>query len=215
MVDGSTHHILRFTAAIWNAGPGALELRGVSSEGSTQAYQRIYDEAGGVSERLVGQFVFHPGHNHWHFESFAEYELWTKADYDRWISSGRQEGQARWRGSKTTGQGESFCLRDSQAVENLPDSPSTETYGACDTEIQGISVGWADVYPFYLDEQWIDLGRTKLRPGRYVLRVVADPRNLLYESENGSDLDRESARANEAAILIRIRGDRAETLRDE
>lgn len=206
VIGGGMHYRLRFTASIWNAGEGPLELRGESSGDRTRAYQRVYDDQGTFSERLVGEFIYHTGHNHWHFEHFAEYELWTDADYEAWLASGRQHGQPRWRGSKTTGQDESFCVRDSDLIEALPGSPPAEVYEACDTELQGISVGWADTYPFYLAEQWIDLGESKPADGRYVLRVVADPQNLLFESENGAAPDREGAEANEAVTVLDVQG---------
>jgi hypothetical protein len=205
-VDGATYYRLRFTASIWNAGEGPLELRGESSGDRTRAYQRVYDDRGTFTERLVGDFTYHPGHRHWHFESFAEYELWTDADYEAWLTSGRQHGRPQWRGSKTTGQDESFCVQDSDLIEALPGSPPAEVYSACDAQLQGISVGWADTYPFYLTEQWIDLGETKLADGHYVLRVVADPENLLFESENGDAPERESSEANEAVTVLDVQG---------
>jgi hypothetical protein len=210
-VDGTTRYAVRFTTTIWNAGQGPLELRGESSGAKTLAYQRIYDDAGGYTERLAGEFVYHEGHNHWHFESFAQYELWPKPDYDQWLASGRQQGQPRWRGSKTTGLREGFCVRDSGLVQALPGNPPDKVYDACDQERQGISVGWGDNYPFYLAGQWILLGETTLQDGCYVLRVIADPGNLLYESENGADPGRESREANEGVTLIRLQGTTLET----
>ena len=211
-VDGTPRQVLRFTAAIWNAGQGPLELRGETVGDKTLAFQRIYDDAGGVSERLAGEFAYHEGHHHWHFENFAEYELWPQAEYEQWLASGRQQGLPRWRGNKTTGQGESFCIRDSDLVEPLPASPQDKAYDACDQELQGISVGWADTYPFFLGEQWIEIGSARLPNGRYVLRVIADPQNLLYESGNGEDPDREGSQANEAILAFRVRGATTEFL---
>ena len=52
--DARTRYALRFTTTIWNAGQGPLELRGESSGDRTWAYQRIYDDGGGFSERLAG-----------------------------------------------------------------------------------------------------------------------------------------------------------------
>jgi Lysyl oxidase len=207
--DGTAHHVLRFSATIWNAGSGPLELRGEASGGRTFAYQRMYDASGGVTERLVGAFVYHEGHHHWHFEHFADYELWQERDYNAWLANGRHGREPRWRGSKTTGQGESYCVRDSNLVQRLPDSPPSEIYSTCDREIQGISVGWGDTYDFFLDDQWIDVGETSLPDGRYVLRVIADPRNLLRESDDGEDADKESAEANAAVTVVQVEGVRA------
>jgi hypothetical protein len=90
-IDGRSERVLRFSNTAWNAGPGPLHLCGQTLPGATttRVYQRIYDEpspppncaAGGTYvEHLAGEFVFHPAHNHWHFEDFADYELWTRAD---------------------------------------------------------------------------------------------------------------------------------------
>ena len=217
-VDQTTHHVLRFTTTVWNAGEGPLELRGVSSEDRTLVYQRVYDRASDFAEQLVGEFVFHVAHNHWHFEEFAEYELWTAADYERWLASdggsGGEQDVARWRGSKTTGQGESVCVRDSRPVDGRPDSPPSRVYRSCDRDVQGVSVGWGDTYRYTLPEQWIDLGETPLPDGNYVLRQIADPRNLLYESGDRGDPDREGPGANAAITAFTVRGDRVRARRD-
>lgn len=208
-IDGAEHHVLRFTASIINAGPGPLEIRGDSdsASGRTLVYQRVYDEPGGVAEYPVGTFVFHPAHNHWHFEHFAAYELWTRDAYEAWLASGRQQGLPSWQGSKTTGQqleGESFCLRDSQPLPQVAAGPATRRYSDCAAAEQGLSVGWADVYPYFLPEQWIDLGLAPLPDGEYVLRVVADPLNLLLESPEKADPDRESPAANEGITTFSV-----------
>src|SRR5690349_9858265 len=58
VIGGSMHYRLRFTASIWNAGEGPLELRGESSGDRTRAYQRVYDDQGTFTERLVGEFIY-------------------------------------------------------------------------------------------------------------------------------------------------------------
>jgi hypothetical protein len=200
-VNGSTHHVLRFSNAVWNAGEGKMELRGSSSrkKRQTRVYQRLYDKAGHFTERTVGTFIFHPAHNHWHFEGFAEYQLWNRAAYDTWIASGRTQGAPLFRGTKTT-----FCLVDSYRVQALPGSPSSPAYTQCGRDLQGISVGWADLYASTLPEQWLDLGASPLANGQYVLRSVADPLNRMYESGYRADPARESAAANEATTRFTV-----------
>jgi Lysyl oxidase len=209
-VEGVAHHVLRFSTIIGNVGPGRLELRGASTARRTIVSQRILGDAGQVTELPVGEFVFHPAHNHWHFEHFADYELWTRAAFEAWLASGRSVGQPGWRGSKTTGQAESFCVRDSLQVEALAEGSGGPVYEDCGRDLQGISVGWADAYPFSLPEQWIDLGDTPLPDGEYVLRVIADPLNLIYESPGRSDPERESPEANEAVLALVVRNGCAE-----
>jgi hypothetical protein len=198
-IEGVIHYVLRFDATIWNSGQGPLELRGDSSD-EHRAYQRIYDDSGGFTdEELAGGFTLFEPHQHWHFEDFAEYQLWTKAEFDAWLASGRQDGEPRWRGSKTTGQVESFCIRDSDPVQPLERAPQEPQYVACDQELQGISAGWADTYPFTLPQQWIELGTDDLPSGIYVLRIVADPRQILDQG----DRDYVEPYANEALTVFR------------
>jgi hypothetical protein len=209
MIDGVQHHVLRFSAEITNVGTGPLELRGDSSTGRTLVFQRIHDDAGGVTEIPVGAFIFHPAHDHWHFEDFASYELWTRADYDAWLASGRKTGRPRWRGTKTTGgqlEDQSFCLRDSFPNAALGRDPAPQRYLDCGPDVQGMSAGWVDGYPYFLPEQWIDLGPDGLTDGDYVLRVEADPLNRLRESPDGADAARESPAANEGVTAFHVEG---------
>lgn len=199
MPDGAVRNLLRFSNTVWNAGQGPMELRGsITSNGTVT--QNVYDEGGSFATFAVGQnFTFHEGHNHWHFDDFAEYQLWTKSAYDQWVTSGRSVGQAQRVGSKST-----FCLMDTGVVQSLPGTPGAAVYGQCGLELQGISVGWGDTYKYYLADQWIDLGASKLADGNYVLRSVADPKNRLYESPNRDDVARESVVANEAITIFSV-----------
>jgi Lysyl oxidase len=62
----------------------------------------------------------------------------------------------------------------------------------------GISVGAADVYPWYLADQYLDI--TNLPDGRYLLRVEINPSGKLIEK----------TRANNVAITcVDLRGDLA------
>lgn len=201
VIDGARHHVLRFTNTVWNLGPGRLEVRGESSPetGTTLVYQRVYDTAGGFVEYPVGEFVFHADHRHWHVGDFAEFQLWTRAAYTAWQAAGKPADVPPWRMSKI-----SSCLVDSQRVRMLAGTPRRGAYTRCDTELQGISVGWGDIYRSNLPDQWVDLGEAPLADGSYVLRSVVDPLNRIYESEGKADPRRESATANAAAVAFRV-----------
>jgi Lysyl oxidase len=204
-INGTTHKVLRFSNTVWNAGEGRLELRAktvsTSSGKKTRVDQYVYDNAGGFTSKYVGDMVFHSSHNHFHFQDFARYELWTRADYDNWVASNRAQGQAIKRGAKTT-----FCIMDTDLVQRLPNSPSNSVYNSCSPSVQGMSVGWGDTYGYYLADQWIDLGTSSLPDGQYVLRSVADPSNNLYESANRSDTSREGQQENEAVTFFTVQG---------
>jgi hypothetical protein len=204
VIGGAVHHVVRFSTIVWNAGEGPLELRGDSSSGTTLVYQRVYNRSGGTMDLLAGTFVYHEGHRHWHFENFGQNELWTRASYDRWLASDRSEGAPEWLGSKTTGQGESFCIRDSAPVGQQTGVPGAPVYNECGTGTQGISMGWADNYDRTLPDQWVDVGLAPLPDGDYVLRLVADAQNLIYESAERADPNRESPAVNEAMTAFTI-----------
>ena len=195
-IDGATHHVLRFSNTVWNAGRGPLELRG--TPGSNRGHQRLYDGQGGYTERVVpnGAFEYHAEHGHWHFRDFAEYELWARAEYDRWLAGGRNRDQAQRRGAKTT-----FCIMDVVRVQALPGSPGAAGYAQCDQDVQGLSVGWGDEYWYGLADQWVDLGTRRLPKGDYVLRSVADPKDLLEEGAH----TREAAADNEGVTCFAVR----------
>ena len=205
-INGTTHKVLRFSNTAWNAGEGRMELRArtvrTTSGKKSRVYQRIYDNAGGYTSKYVGDFVYHTSHAHFHFENFADYELWRRADYDQWLSSGGSQGQAQRRGTKTT-----FCLMDTYRVQALPGSPTSAYYTQCGQSLQGISVGWGDTYGYNLSGQWIDLGTASYLPdGQYVLRSVADPKNRLYESATKSDTNREGQQANAGVTFFSVQG---------
>lgn len=203
-VDGVTHWILRLTAIVWNAGEGPLELRAayINGDGQTVVAQKVFDQTGHYLEFPAGTFVFHASHNHWHVERFSAYELWPRSDYEQWLASGRQVGQPRWLGSKTTGQGESVCMRDDDLIKNLPGAPDFKQFRDCGWASQGISVGWSDKYDYRLPDQWIDVGTDFPPDGDYVVRLVADPFNQIYESPDKADWSRESQDVNEAVTFF-------------
>ena len=171
----------------------------------TKVYQRIYDAAGNrETTEAVGVFTYHPTHNHFHFGGFAEYQLWTRTEYDRWVRSDRTEGSPRRAdrlSSKIT-----FCVMDFRKVLRQPGMPQYAVYDRCGRHLQGISIGWGDTYKYNLPDQWVDLGRGPLANGRYVLRSIADPENRFYESKDKTDDARESNRANAAVTYFRVSG---------
>jgi hypothetical protein len=202
MVGGRPRYLIRFSTTVWNAGEGPLELRGDLGVDPTVVYQRVFDRGGGVTEYPTGTFSFQPSHGHWHFENFARYELWTQDAYEQWLASGRTVGEPGWLGSKTTGLGEGFCLRDSRPFTGRSGTPLR--YASCETDTQGISVGWSDVYSRDLPDQWVDVGEDPLPDGNYALRLITDPFNLIYESPDRADPARESAEANEAVTRFNL-----------
>lgn len=200
------HHLLRFANTAWNSGQGPLEIRGVSDAdtGVTNVYQRVFRTDGTYATYFVGQMLYHPQHAHWHFEDFAQYELWTLPTYATWTDSGRTRGLPFRKGEKTT-----FCIMDTDLIRSLPGTPPEAVYQRiCGTSMQGMSVGWGDTYGADLYGQWVDLGLQPIASGKYVLRSVVDPENRLYESPDKSDPAREGERSNEAATFFVVEGEK-------
>ncbi|MDX6532465.1 MAG: hypothetical protein QOF68_209 [Gaiellales bacterium] len=200
-IGGSTHRLLRFGNTAWNAGQGPLELSANPVDATSAiAYQRLLDARGRLAaRRVVGRFVFHPSHNHFHLENFARYELWTRAGYDAWVASGRTTG-APFRTSKKV----SFCLLDTFHISTGRGPPGRVYANCTQSGLSGISVGWGDWYSARLPGQFIDLGGSIPPGGDYVLRSISDPANILWESPGKATDERESQPANAAVTAFRI-----------
>ena len=101
---------IRFSTRSWNNGLGPLELvaRETSSSGQN-VYQRVYNSQGGHQDYFAGTFVWHPSHNHFHFNDYALYQL----------EPINAPGGSPKSGSKTT-----FCIMDTNKIDgSLPDAP--------------------------------------------------------------------------------------------
>jgi L-ascorbate metabolism protein UlaG (beta-lactamase superfamily) len=185
--------LLRLTNSVWNAGFGPLELWGkVSENGDNHAVvQRIFDQNGEYQERFVGEFLFHPGHNHWHLDSFSLYELWSLQENGNLDSVVATSGKV------------SYCLRDIRRVPH-PDQAPRMGYGTCTYGRQGLSIGWADVYDYYLPGQSIEI--SGIPDGTYALMSIADPYNLIQESDETN---------NAIVIYLQIEGHRVTVLDSE
>ena len=170
LADGT--HVLRFSNTVWNAGEGRLELEGdphPQQDAAKTIYQNLYDAPTGgnrVSHTQVSSdVVYHPSHEHYHFADFSNYLLLKQARNGRYRATTRQ-------GVKT-----SFCIFDSARFRGS----YAAQYTTCGRELQGLTVGWGDVYDYRLDDQWVVLGGRRLAAGEYALRSTADPKGRLAE----------------------------------
>ncbi|HEX8204576.1 MAG TPA: LamG-like jellyroll fold domain-containing protein, partial [Solirubrobacteraceae bacterium] len=207
--DQGRQNVLRFTNTVWNAGQGPLEIGATVPNGATSvpATQTVRSDDGSTSSYNVGNYTIHTQHQHFHYDGWGRYELWTKAEYDKWIAQGRPSSmQPDIIGTKTTS-----CVLDEEFIASIPGTPYPRVYpdAGCDPTINGkiasgLSVGWGDTYDYYRYDQWIPLGTATLPDGDYVLRSVSDPENKVYESANKNDASRESQSANEATTLMRL-----------
>jgi Lysyl oxidase len=182
--------ILRFANEVGNADVGPLELFPVvgdcdgngDPEDDRVAYQRLYVDGNGNGifergadtrsrSRVAGCFAYHPEHNHWHFETFARYQLRRMSD-DKMVRTSDKI---------------SFCVIDTaHPFPDVPGSPSSSFYRACDRDATtGLSVGWSDIYGPLLEGQSLDI--TTLADGDYCYISTSDPANLLVESDDSNN----------------------------
>ncbi len=212
--SGDLHNVLRFSNTVYNAGEGPVEIWAridpTLNPPSGQAYQRIYDDQGGYTDIAIpgSTLYYHAVHQHYHFDHWGEYQLWTKAGYDAWVASGETTGQPDIIGAKTTS-----CVEDEEFVTSVtaaiwpPRYPPANCLPDANEIIrEGLSPGWGDTYDYYRFQQWIDLGQSTLADGTYVLRSVADPENLIYESANKADSSREGEADNSAITVFTVSG---------
>ena len=192
---------LRFQTSLANVGRGPLEVRPNralpcpgNQRGASQVIYRDVDGNGSFrrdvdtrfTRRKAGCMVFHPTHNHWHFEASSFYSLRPAGDGPDHVAAYRKT---------------SFCFRDSERVPaRMGTFNRPPYYGACSSDRpMGVNIGWTDVYQSFLDGQSLNLGdRNKVPNGRYCLGIRVDPKDAMRESDETD---------NVALRALRIRGD--------
>jgi len=150
-----------------------LELRGSST--APGVYQRVYRTDGSYYDRFAGNFTFHPGHGHLHFDNWINLHL-------RAVLTNDGVGDIVASGDKT-----SFAIIDLTRYDpTLPNYSPSDVYSG--GLVQGLSVGWADVYSADLLDQWIDV--TDVPTGRYWLEAIVDPANSILEKNETNNTAR-------------------------
>ena len=165
--------IIRFSKSIWNAGPGDLEVRGrrKPDEQVVQLWQVIVRLYGSATKRPFGALEFHPTHEHWHWEGFSQYEVWSvgaDGKPDRLLASSGKVG---------------YCMRDDDLLLAYPSGVSVPlpVYRGCGWQRQGISPGWIDTYDEQTEGQSVDI--SGLGDGVYALKSTVDPLNRILERD--------------------------------
>ena len=169
--DGSMD--ILFSATYFNQGDGAMELvadpetAGIPEDIERDVFQRIFTDDGEYRDELVGNFMWHQEHLHYHFVDFMEYDL-------RLVDAPGDDGSTGDLIKST------FCVRDVSRVElSLPNREDEAVYTVCWKERQGISVGWGDTYYYNYPDQNIDV--TDLPTGMYHLTLRVNPEGRLVE----------------------------------
>ena len=189
VVAGPRRRILRFSNAVWNQGPGTLELVGYPLTIRTSpVFQKLATSAGISFQHDVGFLEFHPEHHHWHWDGFSLYEIWYT------------DAQGQPTHLATTSSKVSYCMMDTSRIDPRrhppgPDAPERRQFGQCGWRKQGISPGWIDIYQSYLPGQDMDI--TTLPDGLYLLRSTVNPGGILAERDSSN---------NSASVYFSLRG---------
>lgn len=203
IVEASARRCLRFDQIIGNGGEGPLELRfrtdGLGTD--QEIRQRIYASDGSYRDRRADTYTFHPLHAHFHYVNFARSKLWLSND----------EGERVSDVPATVGDKVGFCPIDIEnyAFGEKGDGARTYNFERCNnpTEsessgtymVTGISPGWADVYNWFLADQYIEV--SGVADGYYLLETIADPAGTVVESDETD---------NAVEVLIRLCGEQVD-----
>lgn len=192
---------LRLTTMIVNVGAGPFETRSSRLAGASRmgVNQRVYNTAGGyrVVDTAATARYSGDGHDHWHVQDVAWYELYA-------ITA---EGPSLRRDSKV-----GFCFFDTNAYRlSLPRAPRTRKYSqaGCGRRSSlfvknGISVGWGDRYAWNLGGQYISV--SGLPAGQYYLKLTADPRFLFQEIRHRNNCNWTRIRISRTSSVVSILG---------
>jgi len=130
-------------------------------------------------------FVWDECHRHYHFEEFAEYQVFSANDFAERFNLVPETGKR------------AFCLMDTAPTHLYTGpahlQPQTQRHSC---SFQGISVGWQDIYGANLDCQFVDI--TDLAPGDYKLLIRLNPSGYLNDSDPTN---------NEARLMFTIPGE--------
>jgi hypothetical protein len=193
VIDGRTVYALGFRSAVRNIGRGPLVVDASRADRSTPTMEadQIVARRGMRPRRIdaIGRFryVVAPTHRHWHYLHFDRYEL-RRADSDGTLVTDRKSG---------------FCLGDRYSVPGAtPAAPASPVYtGRCGLDRpdllqmrEGISVGYGDDYPGFVEGQELPL--SGLPDGRYV---------LVHHVNADRELAETSYANNAASVLLDLR----------
>ena len=177
------HDYLNFSATVWVGGNGPLDVEAFrhGTNPVMQAYQYFYKDGKVVGRVRAGTMGFDgaKGHNHWHFEQFAAYEL----------LGGNKKLIVR---SQKVG----FCIAPTDAVDMLVHGALWQPnyiglQGQCGSTTalwvrELMPVGWGDTYSQNKAGQAFDI--TSLPNGKYYVAVIANPGHVLKEVSYHNDV---------------------------
>jgi hypothetical protein len=173
---------LGFGATIWNAGPGTFDVEGFrhGTWPTMVARQYLFSGNHSVRSMKIGRFEFdtRTGHEHWHLEDVARYDL-LDAKQNRVVLSTKQ----------------SFCLAPTDPINLMrpgalwnPDTVGLASSCPTDQSLwlrETLPVGWGDTYLQQRGGQSFNI--TDLPNGRYLIRIATNPFGNIHETTRSND----------------------------
>ena len=179
-----THDFLNFGATVWVGGHGPLDVEGFRAHATPvmKAYQYFLSGGKVIGRVRAGTMGFdsQQGHNHWHFEQFAKYQLLTSA-----------------KSIAVTSHKVGFCIAPTDAIDLLaPHAVWQPPFiglggGACGSPTalwvaEQMPVGWGDTYIQSIAGQNFDI--TNVPNGTYYIQIIANPEKVLHETTTSNDV---------------------------
>jgi hypothetical protein len=179
----SGNDYLDFAATVWVGGNSPLDVEGFKTAGrSTMRAYQYYSKNGHIIGRTrAGTMGFDSkkGHNHWHFQQFAKYQL-LNASKKVAIRS-RKVG---------------FCIAPTDAVDMVLPHAAWQPFdigldGECGSPTalwvrEEMPVGWGDTYIQSIAGQSFNI--TGLPNGTYYVKIIANPERVLHELRTSNDV---------------------------
>lgn len=182
--DAPAHHpLLVFASSVENVGWGPLLVEGrrASRRARTMRADQLVRLGRGGFRRIRGvgrlRFNVNPSHSHWHLQPFERYELRTL--------DGKQIVRDAKSGFCLTSDHRSPLATRGPRARPLKGSDCARNKPAARSLLEGIAVGWGDIYIPAKEGQSIDL--TGYTPGDYDLVHRVNVGRVLRESNYAND----------------------------
>jgi hypothetical protein len=174
---------LNFGATVWVGGTSQLDVQGFRKSGSPtmQAYQYFWRNGRIVGRVRAGTMGFDSehGHDHWHFQQFARYQLLNASK------------KVAVRSQKV-----GFCIAPTDGVDLLlPHATWQPSFlgfeGQCGSPSalwvqEEMPIGWGYTYIQSLAGQSFNLAG--LPNGTYYVEIIANPEHVLHEVTRSNDI---------------------------
>lgn len=197
---------LRFSLGPANVGIGPLELDFPGNQGLVtpgHATQTIRWSDGHTTTRPAGQFEYHKTHAHYHHSGFGKLELLKVGAGGALTHAGDGPKQGFCTADVKISEWSVFGGEQNSAATNCVDSAGL-VYDPTRGTKMGLSPGWADLYSWEQDGNYVDFGLNT--DGRYLVRSTADVLNNILESDETDNTSYAYIEVRGLAVKVLERG---------